>query len=180
MLTTSMKINKLSLVAIFALLALQVAGCGEPPQPVDAPQAASKGGMPAGHPPMAANDTGEEARVSGTIVFEGSAFDNPTGTLFVSVRLKGMKAPWLSRKYPLTGAKLVTDAAGGQSMAFDLRSRDPNGETFNLNGQHVAPSECEVYACYKTDGTVESKTLADAMAVFQSGKSDYTLTLKLP
>jgi hypothetical protein len=100
--------------------------------------------------------------------------------VFVSVRLKGQPAPWLSRKYPLQGASLQSNSAGARSLPFELRSRDPNGQTFNLNGQHVAPSECEVHVCYKAEGFVESATLAEAIALFESGKSDYELTLKLP
>jgi len=158
--------------ASLALLALIGSGCGEPPQTMDAPSAASPHG--------AMQLSGEEARVAGTILLEGAQFDAPTGTLFANVRLKGQKAPWLSRMYPLTNAPLATSATGAKILPFELRSRDPNGQTFNLNGQHVAPSECEVYICYKPDRFVESETLADALARFESGKTDYELTLKLP
>ena len=155
-----------------ALFALVGSGCGEPPQPVDAPVAHSPHG--------AMGNSVEEARIQGTVKLEGEQFTEPTGTLYVNVRLKGQKAPWLSRMYPLAGTQLETSASGVRSLAFELRSRDPENQTFNLNGQHVAPSECEVYVCYKADRFVESATLVDAVALFESGKSDYELTLKLP
>ncbi len=117
--------------------------------------------------------------------FEGAQFDAPTGTLYVNVRVKGSKPPWLSRKYSLESLVLAKDAAGVKSMPFDLRANDPTPGvgTFNSNpGQITAPAdiELELYVCYKATPDAGSKTLADATAVFTAGKSDYDLTLKLP
>ncbi len=169
-----MKIRSLLLAAIPALFVLQLAGCGDSPKPIDGPAPANTVQPP---PP---GKPGEEARLSGSIVLEGAQFDAPKGTLWVSVRPKGMKAPWLSRKYPLENANFTKTASGAKSLSFLLSSRDPAAETFNSSGAHSAPVECEVYACYKLGGTVDLPTLASDQADYQAGKSDYLLTLKLP
>ena len=185
MLLPSMMLRIFSRVALPVLLALGLGDCSDPPQPVETSKAGKDAALPAGHPAMPASVNGEAARASGTISFAGAQFDNPTGTLFVNVRVKGTRPPWLSRKYTLQGSPLATDAAGVKSMPFELRADDqtPMVGTFNTNpGQITAPPgiELELYACYKENGDAGSKTLADAAAVFQSGKSDYELKLTLP
>jgi hypothetical protein len=167
-----MKLKTLLTCVALALFALQFSGCGQPPQPVDVPKAGSP------HGGMAPSQ--EEARVAGTIVFEGAGFTDAQNSLFVSVRPKGGRAPWLSRKYPLSTTPLVDAGDGTKTLAFELRSRDPSGQTANLNGLHSAPVECEVYVCYKKGLTADDDTLSDALARFESGKSDYVLTLHLP
>jgi hypothetical protein len=157
-----MKIRTLFLAAIPAFLALQLSGCGDSPQPVDAP------------PPAASKAEG----VSGTIVLEGAQFDAPTGTLFVSVRPKGGRMPWLSRKYEIAGVELAKSAAGSKSLPFALSPND--GKSFNSSAGQTPSVECEVCASYKETGDALSKTLVDAVAAYQPGKTDYVLTLKLP
>lgn len=161
-----------SLVASAALLLPFSISCNESPQPVSAPQGSSPHGATAGQP---------EAKVSGRVVFEGGSI--PDGAaLFVSVRPKGQKAPWLSRKEVLGNPPIQPDASGVRQMAFELRSRDPMQATFNMNGTHEAPAgmALEVYAVLKDGPAVENKTICDAVDTFMDGKSDYVLTLRLP
>ena len=165
-----MKIRTLLLAAIPVFATIQLVSCGDSPQPIEG----------SSQPAPAPAKSSEEARVSGSVVLEGAQFDAPKGTLWVSVRPKGMKAPWLSRKYPLENAQFTKTASGAKSLSFLLSSRDPAAETFNSSGSHTAPVECEVHACYKMGGTVDFPTLVEDTASFQSGKSDYLLTLKLP
>lgn len=185
MLRPSMKIRILLCAALAAFLALHLGGCSKSPEPVEAPPTAPSAAKPAGHPALPAAENGAEARVAGTIRLEGAQFDAPTGTLFVNVRVKGTKPPWLSHKYSMESVVLSKDASGAKSMPFELRANDPTPMTgtFNSNpGQITAPPdiELELYACYKATPDAGSKTLADAAAVFTAGKLDYELTLKLP
>lgn len=180
-----MKIRILQCAALSAFFALQLGGCSKSPEPVETPAPAPSAAKPAGHPVLPAAENGAEARVSGTIHFEGAQFDAPTGTLYVNVRQKGQKGPWLSRKYSMESIVLAKDSSGAKSMPFELRGNDPTPltGTFNTNpGQISAPPdvELELYACYKATPDAGSKTLADATEVFTAGKSDYILTLKLP
>lgn len=157
-----------TLAATAALLASTLVSCSESPQPVSGPGADTPSAQP-------------EAKVSGRVVFEGGAI--PDGAaLFISVRPKGQKAPWLSRKEALGNPPIPADANGVRQMNFDLRSRDPMQATFNMNGTHQAPAgmALEVYACVKDGPAVENKTICDAVDTFVDGKSDYVLTLRLP
>jgi hypothetical protein len=189
MLKASMKIRTLLSAAIPALLALQLGSCSESPQPVETPKsstapASASGNLPPGHPmPGAtAEPSANEAKLAGTIVLDGEKFSGGETTVFVSVRPKGQKAPWLSRKYPMQSPQIAKNAAGAKVLSFELRSADPKKETFNSNAMNDAPAgiELELYACVKAGGFVDSPTLCDAAAPFEKGKLDYALTLKLP
>lgn len=156
-----MKIRNLILVLTLALTPF--VGCSDPPQPVPPAPAASA------------------RTAAGSIALEGEKFDAPDTTVFVSVRPKGQKAPWLSRKYPMQSPQ-ITGAAGKKVLAFELRASDPNRETFNSNGMTEAPAgiELELYVCVKEGGFVDSPTLTDASAPFVQGKTDYAMTVKMP
>ena len=164
-----MKIRSLLLAAIPALFALQLTGCGDPPQPVETPKPAPK---------LEPKPVADPARVSGTIVFEGAAFDAPTGTLYVSVYPKGSPMPLFSHQYLLQGDVFQKSAAGAKSLTFDVGAQNFIGQ--GAKPTEAPPVECDVRAKYKESVDVMSKTLAEATAVYQAGKSDYVLTLKLP
>src|SRR5688572_20604771 len=126
------------LASCLVLIVSSLFACGDPPQPVDTPAPAPKppaasGQMPEGHPPIepAVKDTTPEATLAGSIVLKGEKFAAPGATVFVSVRPKGVKAPWLSRKYPIESSPLTTNAEGARVLAFHLRSADPTGQVFN-------------------------------------------------
>ncbi|HTF90815.1 MAG TPA: hypothetical protein VK843_20510 [Planctomycetota bacterium] len=162
-----MKIRSALTAAVPLFLALQLAGCGDSPQPIDAP---------ATQAPQAPSAAG----VKGTVILEGAQFEAPTGTLFVSVRPKGIKAPWMSRKYPLEGATFEKTPEGAKRLSFELDPKLPQAVMFNSAPGQAPSVECEVYACYKLGATVDVPTVADAAAPYVGGKSDYVLTLKLP
>lgn len=159
-----MKTRFHSLAVVSALALVAFASCSQSPQPVDAP---------AGNPAAPA-----ELGVAGTIVFEGAAFDAPTGTLFVSIRPKGIKMPWLSRKYDIAGDAAPKSESGAKILPFALSPNDHI--TFNASPGQTPSVECEICAAYKENGDAMSKTLVQALAPYQPGKTDYTLTLKLP
>ncbi|MEO6710266.1 MAG: hypothetical protein ABI054_12275 [Planctomycetota bacterium] len=158
-----MKIRSALLAAIPVLLALQLVGCGDSPKPIDAPAPSAPAAM----------------AVSGSVLLEGAQFEAPKGTLWVSVRPKGQKAPWLSRKYPLDGATLEKTPQGSSRLSFELDPKLPQAVMFNSAPGQAPSVECEVYACYKLGTTVDVPTIADAAAPYVGGKNDYVLTLKL-
>lgn len=152
------------LAAIPVLCALQFTGCGDPPQPIDTPK-----GSP--HETQAYD-------VAGKVVFEGPEFDAPTGTLFVSVRPKGTRMPWLSQKYGLGSGAITKGADGVKSLAFALDPTKPS--TFNSSPGQNPSVECEIAASYKENADALSTTRAEAVVPYEAGKRDYVLTLKLP
>ena len=185
MLCAPMNIRNNFFLLVPALLVAQFAACSDPPQPVNVPTAQPKPSTPPGHAELAQGATGDEARLAGTIVFEGAQFDNHQGSVFVSVRVKGTRPPWLARIYPLAEVTFTKNDAGQKTLPFDLRANDPTPHTgtFNSNPGVISPpagTELELYVCLKPDRDAGSKTLADAVAVFENGKSDYLLKLTLP
>jgi hypothetical protein len=186
MLGPNMKTILAAPALLLALVALPLAGCGDPPEPVATSEGAGSQ-LPPGHPvpPKAGVPAGpveNETRLAGTIVLEGAALDVPDATVFVNVRAKGQKGPWLTRKYPMDAPQVTKDAAGARVLAFELRSADTRMETFNMNGQHDAPEgiELELHVCVKAGAFVDKPTLGETVAPFVKGKQDYALTLKTP
>jgi hypothetical protein len=178
-----MKHTCLLVAVVSALAVLPLAGCGDPPQPVES-LSSSASQLPPGHPLPAGSvqPTADETKLAGTIALEGDKFDAPETTVFVNVRAKGQKAPWLSRKYTMQASQIAKSDAGARVLTFELRSADPQMETFNLNGMHDAPEgiELELHACVKSGGFVDVPTLCEVVAPFEKGKLDYALTLKMP
>lgn len=151
------------------------------------PPAASADGslLPGGSAPTAGPVAGE-TRLAGRITLVGAAFDSADATVFVNLRPKGQRGPWLSRKYTMQSPHITASesaaAPGRRVLDFELRSADTGFGTFNMNGRHEPPEgmELELHACAKAGGSVDLPTLCEVVAPFEKGKSDYALTLTAP
>lgn len=170
------------LPALFAASAALLCSCDGTPRP----EASADGSLLPGGSAPKAGPVADETRLAGRITLVGAAFDAADATVFVNVRPKGQRGPWLSRKYTMQSRHISEVEPGAaprrRVLEFELRSADTGFETFNMNGMHEPPEglELELHACAKAGGSVDLPTLCEAVAPFEKGKSDYALTLTAP
>lgn len=141
-----------------------VAGCGEPPRPIDptpsgAAGTSASGSLPEGHPPVADAGVGAqplaEERFTGVVRLRGGLATAQDGQLTLLVRQKGEKMPLRMHRWVLSDAEIGREKDGERRLEFQL------GPTDVMAPGMVPPpliGELEFKALYDLDGFVDTKS----------------------
>jgi hypothetical protein len=142
-----------ALVLAFGACAL-LAGCGDPPVPLEPAGAAPATAATAPQPPQA----GEAAVGSGDTLFAGrvrltgALAEESRGVLNLVVRERGQRMPILLQRFTLDAPEISDPENGVRELRFELSSLDQMGGV-----GRALPEQLEFRAAYDPDGLVETK-----------------------